>query len=428
MARRNRIVVADGCYHITSRTANREMLFKDPAFKDRIVEWLHGIADFSGVEIMSYAIMDNHFHVFLKTPTVPERYWTVRSTTVPSASNEVTVPVAEVTVPARPPCAESFGMRPRECRAPRWTPDLGDERPIVTPAGERLSVAAVEASVADGVPAINIPRPPVGFAMDDGEMIGRLRRLYSGWSNGADAIAKKWRWLREHGMGDVVETEKEGMCRRMYNVSQFAKTFKERISAGYRRFVDRDHVGTLWEGRFYSGLVEEEFKSRLLVSAYVDYNPVKARIASAPSKYRWCSWSEACNGDGMRCESYRKHYCSLFGCEWGEAKSRMESLFSTRMPDSLRGMSEDAFCDWMKELLSRASGAKKTFVSVPAECMIGRLVKLSLVAMKKGAFISFDREFAKRTAERFSGRFPMPGSGSIWRLARAWKAAMSLAA
>ena len=43
MARKNRVVVPDGTYHVTSRIAGRAHLLEDPAFKDDIVE-----CDFTG--------------------------------------------------------------------------------------------------------------------------------------------------------------------------------------------------------------------------------------------------------------------------------------------------------------------------------------------------------------------------------------------
>jgi putative transposase len=46
--------------------------------------------------------------------------------------------------------------------------------------------------------------------------------------------------------------------------------------------------GHLWEGRFRSTIVEEE-SYFLRCMAYVDLNPVRARIVKSPLDYRWCS-------------------------------------------------------------------------------------------------------------------------------------------
>ena len=50
-----------------------------------------------------------------------------------------------------------------------------------------------------------------------------------------------------------------------------AKTLKERISAHVRRTTG--HVGTVFEGRFYSGLVEGGARAGELVTLYIDCNP-----------------------------------------------------------------------------------------------------------------------------------------------------------
>ena len=54
MARKNRVSVYDGIYHITSRIANRAMLLAEDEVKDRIMEWTVSVAAFSGVEVWAF--------------------------------------------------------------------------------------------------------------------------------------------------------------------------------------------------------------------------------------------------------------------------------------------------------------------------------------------------------------------------------------
>ena len=70
MARKNRVSVYDGIYHITSRIANRAMLLAEDEVKDRIMEWTASVAAFSGVEVWAFCIMDNHLHLFVHVPPV----------------------------------------------------------------------------------------------------------------------------------------------------------------------------------------------------------------------------------------------------------------------------------------------------------------------------------------------------------------------
>ena len=58
---------ADAVYHCMTRTVNGEMLFKNPE-KDMLRKMLWQVADFSGVEILTYCIMSNHFHVLVRVP------------------------------------------------------------------------------------------------------------------------------------------------------------------------------------------------------------------------------------------------------------------------------------------------------------------------------------------------------------------------
>ena len=49
-------------YHCMTRTVNGEMLFKDRE-KEMLRKMLWQVADFSGVEVLTYCVMSNHFHV-----------------------------------------------------------------------------------------------------------------------------------------------------------------------------------------------------------------------------------------------------------------------------------------------------------------------------------------------------------------------------
>ena len=69
MARVNRIK-AEGVahYHVISRVANQAFLLKGAGIKDTEVEMLHRAAEFSGVDVLSYVVMDNHFHLCVRVP------------------------------------------------------------------------------------------------------------------------------------------------------------------------------------------------------------------------------------------------------------------------------------------------------------------------------------------------------------------------
>jgi putative transposase len=57
----------EAVYHCLSRTVNGERLFDDPA-KEILRRQFWQVADYCGVEILTYAILANHFHVLVRVP------------------------------------------------------------------------------------------------------------------------------------------------------------------------------------------------------------------------------------------------------------------------------------------------------------------------------------------------------------------------
>ncbi len=62
-----------------------------------------------------------------------------------------------------------------------------------------------------------------------------------------------------------------------------AQRYSKRLNARHGR------TGTLWEGRFHSGLVATEHYA-LACYRYIDLNPVRAGLANHPAGYRWSSY------------------------------------------------------------------------------------------------------------------------------------------
>lgn len=62
---------ASAVYHCMSRTVNGEHLFEDRE-KEVLRKMLWQVADFSGVEVLTYALMRNHFHVLVRIPPVAD--------------------------------------------------------------------------------------------------------------------------------------------------------------------------------------------------------------------------------------------------------------------------------------------------------------------------------------------------------------------
>ena len=76
MARTRRVKsMAEGTahYHLVSRACNRQFLFRKAKTKDRLAELVRRAAEFSGIKIEAFAMMDNHIHVLCTVVRTDEK-------------------------------------------------------------------------------------------------------------------------------------------------------------------------------------------------------------------------------------------------------------------------------------------------------------------------------------------------------------------
>ena len=218
MARIARIKAeGEAFYHVVSRIANKAFLLNDAEKKRVFVNMMHRAADFSGVDVITYVVMDNHFHLCVK---IPER--------------EGEVPESEIL--------------------------------------RRVGV-----------------------------LYGKDRR---------DALERRLAGCREEGDDAAADAELAKLRSRMGDLSEFMKTFKQRVSQWYNS--NYGHEGTLWGGRFKSVLVEDGRYLRNLV-AYIHGNPIRAGLVARAADYEWSAPGAAAKGD-IRA----RKGLSLLGVEWGE--------------------------------------------------------------------------------------------------------------
>ena len=81
---------------------------------------------------------------------------------------------------------------------------------------------------------------------------------------------------------------------RMGSLSIFGKELKERFTRWYNWKNNRE--GAFWSARFKSVLVENSESALSTMSAYIDLNPVRAKMVTDPKKYRFCGYGEAVAG------------------------------------------------------------------------------------------------------------------------------------
>ena len=213
---RLKLVGRSAVYHCMTRTVNKEKLI-DRVAKEVLRKQLWQIADFSGVEVITYCILSSHFHVLAR---IPDR--------------------------------------------------------------ENVMIS-------------------------DKELMRRYRVLYPEPTRyqQADAKVLEMKLLED---GEEAKALRKQLLERMHDVSQFMKTLKQRFSIWYNRSHNR--VGTLWSERFKSTLVEGTDAALRITAAYIDLNPVRAKIVDDPKDYRWSCYGEAMGGFSRArygiCESIRR--------------------------------------------------------------------------------------------------------------------------
>jgi putative transposase len=128
--------------------------------------------------------------------------------------------------------------------------------------------------------------------LSDGQCFDRLKILDDEVSTQL-LIARIAQYRRTGDLGGLSEIA-EGIRKRLFSLSAFMKEFKMKMTEWYNRRNQR--VGTLWETRFKSMLVEGS-RALQMVSAYIDLNPLRAKLVQNPLDYRWSSYSEAVRGN-----------------------------------------------------------------------------------------------------------------------------------
>jgi len=202
--RRNKVKGNLAYYHLMSRTVNGEAFFGNRE-KEVLRKMIWQVCGFSGVRVITYAVMKNHFHLFVEVPE-QDRFVT---------DEEI--------------------VRRYRLLYPKPTPYQ--------------------------------PMPAEILAHHLKENLHEGRQL------------------------------REGLLRRMHDISWLMKTLKHRFSFWFNRSQDR--FGPVWSERFKSVLVEGDKWALRTVAAYIDLNAVRAGLVEDPKDYRFCGYAEALGGSKL---------------------------------------------------------------------------------------------------------------------------------
>jgi putative transposase len=242
-------VRSNSFYHCLSRVVDRNFVF-DVHERDVFRKMMRQVEAFSGVRVLTWTILSNHFHLLLEVP-------------------------------------------------PRPDDDLADD-----------------------------------------EILDRCRALYS-----AEAmVAIEWEFEEaRRTAGDVHGRLRARYLKRMWDLSEFMKTLKQKFTLWFNR--NHDRVGHLWEARFKSVIVEGHWNSLLKVAAYIDLNSVRAGMVDDPKDYRWCGYCEAVAGDRKARRGISAALADLKAdAHWGDVGPRYRKiLFGVGGENSVRaGLSREA--------------------------------------------------------------------------------------
>lgn len=133
----------------------------------------------------------------------------------------------------------------------------------------------------------------------------------------------------------------------------------------YVRYINQTYhrSGTLWEGRYKSTLVDSE-RYLLLVSRYIELNPVRAGMVDHPAKYPWVSYHGNVLEKDIKLLKPHKCYQAL-GKTIPAQKTAYAALFkdqiSEKTIDAIRHATEKSWVlgdNRFKEQIERAIGRR----------------------------------------------------------------------
>ncbi len=122
------------------------------------------------------------------------------------------------------------------------------------------------------------------------------------------------------------EEFKDGYFKRMYDLSECMKMFNHHSANWCEKHLEWE--GKVWRDRFKSTLIQDIPYLKMLVSAYIDLNAVRANIVTDPKDYLYCGYREALLEDG----EIRKSLQEIFGKDsWAECQEEYRVFLAQRM-------------------------------------------------------------------------------------------------
>jgi len=137
--------------------------------------------------------------------------------------------------------------------------------------------------------------------LGDAEVVDRCSHIYEGWKLGR---------LRANYENSPSEASRKQLLdpfrERMGSLPEYVGQVKKAFTLWYN--IRNGRVGTLWEGRYHSTLMEHEAdEARVkqtglgglaqVIAAYIDLNPLRAGEVAEPEGNDWTAYGRAVRGD-----------------------------------------------------------------------------------------------------------------------------------
>ncbi|MBK8091579.1 MAG: transposase [Verrucomicrobiaceae bacterium] len=183
---------------------------------------------------------------------------------------------------------------------------------------------------------VEVPRRP-DTPPTDAEVLRVVRRAFG--KNVAGQIQAEIDLYRKIKAHDAANAILDGFRERMWDISAFMKSLKQRFTQWFNKKHQRK--GTLWEERYKSTLIEGGGDALAMCAAYVDLNPVRAKLVSDPKDYRWCGYAQAVGGSKT-------------------ARQGLEVAVRARLRESLRHVSSAELLERYRVMLFTWGTAVKT--------------------------------------------------------------------
>lgn len=190
---------------------------------------------------------------------------------------------------------------------------------------------------------IKVPPKPKAEDVPAAEVFERLGRIYPGeW---VDRFRNQIEIYQKAGQRHLIEDHLNKVRKRMYDVSEFMKTLKQRYTQWYNKENSRE--GTLWEQRLKCYIVEGDTKHIQRVAGYIDLNPVRAGIVDQPEQYKYSGYSEAVFGGKMALIGIQK----IYHFQSGQPKK-------VSVPLEKKGVGKRSFNTYRRYILSKIKADK----------------------------------------------------------------------